>query len=73
MVRSMVHIDLEIRSMTLIGSGNSPCGKNFGSAKAPANVGQRCGNGFQVAEMIFEVHDQWNNVKRSSGRCDLQI
>ena len=45
----------------------------FGNAEAPANVGQRCGNGFQAAETISEEEDKWKNMKGSSERCDLQI
>ena len=73
MVRSTIQIDLEMRSMILTGSGNCSCRKKFGSAEAPANVGQRCENGFQAAEMISEVEDQWKNMKGRSRRCDLQI
>ena len=73
MVRSTVWIDLEIISMSLIGSRSWSRGKKFGSTEAPTNIGQRCGNGFQAAETISKVQDQWKNMKGRSKRCDLQI
>ena len=70
-VRSTVRIELEIISMTLIGSGSLSRRKKFGNTEAPANVGQRCGNDFQAVETIFEVQDQCKNMKLHFERCDL--